>query len=60
MLTMEGLAKKTHGAFKKSLEIYGQKFEVEVSTTPNKRPKGGERMTLSILNLFWKTILPHN
>jgi hypothetical protein len=33
---------------------------VEVSTTPNKRPKGGERMTLSILNLFWKTILPHN
>jgi hypothetical protein len=47
---MEGSAKKTHGAFKSWLEIYGQKLEV--STTPNKRPKGGERMTLSILNLF--------
>jgi hypothetical protein len=39
---MEGLAKKTHDAFKKWLEIYGQNLEVEVSTTPNKIPKGGK------------------
>jgi hypothetical protein len=55
---MEGLTRKTRGAFKRWLEIYGQKLEV--STTPNKRPKGGEKMTLSILNLFRKKILPHN
>jgi hypothetical protein len=37
---MEGSAKKTHDALKKWLEIYDQNLEVEVSTTPNKIPKG--------------------
>ncbi len=53
---MEGSAKKTHDALKKWLEIYDQNLEVEVSTTPNKIPKGDKECHFQYWNYLKKKL----